>query len=319
MKFFEISSFKREIERSFPHDIRDLYFLIVEDAFERKKIIENIICYLPKKSTFSIVKLSEKHTLQEILTEIETFSIFDEKKIVVVDRLELFKKSEIQLIVKHLNKMGSSSFLILACGDKRDLLTLENSVNKRGIILDLSEEKPWDRKKRISTLITSQAAQAKKSIKEDAKKLFIKIVGLDFASLENELFKLIAYVGDKEVIEIGDVEEVTTSSKYKNSWKVAKDIVWGETFSEDLEILDSSSFVLLLAAIRYNLQEGLLLLDGGGYKKRAAKAKALGKSFFIRGLVNLFEIEYLFKSSSINSKVLLDIFINRLQKDKRCL
>ncbi len=210
MKYQNIFSFKRHLENSFPDDLINLYFIIALDEFERNKIVENILCYLPHNSFFSVNKLFKENisSFQEVIQLLNGFSLFGGKEIIIVNDIDLFNKKEIQLLITHLKKNPLLGFLILTAKSKKNLLTLLGEVDKKGIVLDLSSEKSWDREKRLKNLIIERCAQAKKTISESAKELIISKVGSDMASIENEMSKVVLYVGEKNSIEKEDVLRV---------------------------------------------------------------------------------------------------------------
>jgi hypothetical protein len=322
MKFQDIFSFKKRLEGSFPDNLINLYFIIAEDEFERNRIVDNVLCYLPHSSSFSVNKLlKEKISIGEVIQRLNSFSLFGEEEITILNDVDLFNKKEIQLLITYLKENPILGFLILTAKSKKNSLTLLAEADKKGIVLDLSSEKIWDREKRLKNLIIERCAQSKKTITERAKELMVAKVGCDMAAMENEIGKVILYKGEENVISEEDVLKVCSDLNKKSIWQIADSIIWGEDpFGCDIEgnfKVDSSFFNFLVVALRYNLQEGLKLTksfqSSNRSFKRAKRAKILGSGFFKKCLNHLFEIEFLSRNGNSQFLALLDLFRAKLK------
>jgi len=154
-------------------------------------------------------------------------------------------------------------------------------------------------------------------------------VGLDLSLTENEINKLITFVGSKKSIEIEDVQSICPINITGSVWKIAEEIVWGKIDFDNLPI-DITYFHLLISAIRYQLQLGckmaaILEKDKKAdlinyfpkiYPRALEKKKQIAlqrKSiFFKESLKSLFEIDYLSKTVNMNLANLLDLLKTKL-------
>jgi hypothetical protein len=326
MKYLTVEPFKKHLEASFPNSLSQLYLVVTVDDFERSKLIDNIVCYLPR-SLLSSARISSS-SMKEIFESLSTPSLFGGENVFVIDELDNLKTQDIQLLTSFLKQNRFVGFVVLGARNKKSLLTLYNEIDKKGVVLDLSSEKSWDKEKRLSNFIVEKCARAKKSIEKDAIALIFDFIGTDMASIENEVEKVTLYVGDKFLIEKKDVLEICSISNFSTVWQMAEEIIWEESpFDFQFEksfIVDSVFFHSLVIALRYHLQEGfkmasavekkLILIDlfptlkPKVLQKRKDKVSMLGTIFFKKALQELFEIDMLSKSNISSFLTLLDLF-----------
>lgn len=329
MKYLAVEPFKKHLEASFPSSLSQLYLIVVLDDFERARLIDNITCYLPR-NILSMNKITASASIKDIIETLSAPSLFG-VNVVVIDELENFKTQDIQVITSHIKQNKLFGSVVLAARNKKSFLTLFNEVDKRGVILDLSLEKSWDKEKRLSSFIIEKCARAKKSITPEAIASVFFQIGHDMSTIENEIDKVSAYVGEKYLIEKKDILEICSTSNNASVWQIAEEIIWDEdpfAFQIENYIVDSIFFHSLVIALRFHLQEGYKmaealeknlnlsevfpLLRPKALQKRKEKVESAGPDFFKRALQELFEIDVLSKSSSPSFLTLLDIFRAKL-------
>jgi DNA polymerase III delta subunit len=329
MKYTEIDSFKKHIESSFPSSLAHLYLVIVSENFERQRIIDNITCYLPRNSSLSILKFeADKTSIKEIIVNLETPSLLGGWPIVILDEIDLFGRKEILELVSYLKEGKLQGYFILASKDKKSILTLLSEVDRRGLVLDISTEKPWVKERRLRQFMVEKCAQAKKSITQEAKETILSFLGGDMSAIEKEIEKAIIYVGDKPSIEKNDILLICNNINSLTVWQMAETIVWGETpFSVSLEkeySIDSIFFHSLIIALRYNLEEGLKISTAIEkdlnlpqtfptwkpkiFQNKVEMAARLKSSFFREINDYLFEIDLLSKGGTSSFLTLIDLF-----------
>lgn len=329
MKYQNIDTFNKYLNISFPNNVPNLFFVISKEDFERSKIIDSITCFFPRNNFFAISRYSaEDNNAQEVIANLNSLSLLGDKPVVVLDEVELYKSKDLQLIVSYLKDNKLKSYCVLAARDKKSLLTLFSEVDKRGVILDVSQEKTYEKEKRLSSFITERFAQNKKSISIEARDLILTLIGLDMCMLQNEIDKISLFVGSKTNIEKEDVEAICSSLGTMTPWQIAEKIIFEEDpFIVNLEkdyYIDASFFQSLITALRYNLQEGykvssaleknlnlnelFMSTNAKILEKRKSMAKIHGSEFFKEALKELFEIDLLSKSGMSSYLFLIDLF-----------
>lgn len=256
--------------------------------------------------------------LRDLLDALQSSSLFGGEPIVVLDEFEKAGKKELQPLFE---QTLTSGYLLLGSRSKTPYAA---AIEKQGIILDLTEEKPWDKEKRISDQLVERVKNAGKQIEPDALHLFLERLDKDAALLASEMDKLLCFVGERDLIRRTDVVQISAASRSSTLWQVAEEAIWeGRSFSD----LDSASFHGLLPILRSQLQLGwkiALLIEGRvpaeewsshlpkiwpkTLEKRSSAAARIGSEFFRKGLDKLFEIELLSRTQSTQTGALLDLF-----------
>jgi len=292
---------------------------MAEDA-EREASLQSIVKrVLPPEGTLQ--RFSSDVEYHDLIDALQSPSLFGGEAVVVLDECEKLKKKEVEKLSLFLEKssQGLCGFLLLGARGKTSLIKV---IEKAGIVLDMSEEKPWDKEKRLIESLADLAKNAGKRLSPDAASLLFERIGADFSLLTQELNKLICFVGDRLTIERSDLFQISSFTQTSTPWQSAEEIVW-----EGHGIFEESAFHSLLFAIRSQLQIGLkmtALLEEGvpssewasyfpkvwprTLEKRKVQASKKGSTFFKKGLETLFKIECLSRTGSTQLEALFDYF-----------
>jgi DNA polymerase-3 subunit delta len=316
MKYQNLKSFQKHLSSAAPHNLCRVYLVAMADDFERTKVLDQILSYLVNSPTrFSGADCSPL----EVLDAMQSLTLLGGDPIVVVDEVEKIAKKQVQMLCDHLN--FSSGYALFGTRSKTPLAAL---AEKEGVVLDLLDEKPWDKEKRLAEQLAERAKNAGKRLGADGAQLLFERLGSDPALLESEIDKLICYVGDKPAITREDILQLSPASRTSTLWQTAEEVVWeGGEFPS----LDSTAFHGLIPALRSQLHLGLSLstlieekcpsdqwnrflpkLWPKTLEKRSSQAARLGAPYFRKGLDKLFEIELLSRTNSAQYRALLDLF-----------
>jgi DNA polymerase-3 subunit delta len=310
MLISDVSSLKKQRSR--------LYLLAIPDDYERQKTIKTLLTQLVFDGSSPLFFYGSEMEIGEVSDALQSPSLFGGESVVVIDEVEKIGKKELQILSSILQ--GSfSGYLILAARLKTSLFSL---IEKSGVVLDLTEEKPWEKERRILEQIHLKAQNGGKRLSSDVAPLLFEKLGFDLALLDQEMDKLICFVGDRPTIERADVFRLTPTSRQETLWKMAEEIVWEKGQNKVTE-----SFYAMIPALRSQLQMGLKIasLHQSGLpqekwseylskvwpktlEKRKSQALKLGSSYFSKGLGALFEVEKLSRTDSSQEEALLDFF-----------
>lgn len=316
MRYQNLKSFQKHLKSAAPQHLCRIYLIAIADDFERAKAFDEILRYFPIEPT----RLScDKSALADCMNAMQSMSLFGES-MVIIDEIEKLSKKEVQTFT---DSLGTSSGFILI-GSRSKLSNLFGSVEKEGVVLDLLDEKPWDKEKRLSEILSERATLAGKRLFPDAAHLLFERLPLEPALLESEIDKLICYVGDRPTIAKEDVLAISPLSQSSTLWSQAEEIVWE---GAECPIIDSAGFHGLIPALRSQLHIGLCLAtlieekrpseEWSRYlpklwpktlEKRASQAARLSPTYFRERLEKLFEIELLSRSNSTQYTALLASF-----------
>jgi DNA polymerase-3 subunit delta len=159
---------------------------------------------------------------------------------------------------------------------------------------------------------------------------------LTLPGLEQEVSKVITYVGERKEITLSDVHALCSAQKSATFWQLAETMVWREAPAKTEELLDLSSLLPLLAQLRTQLQQGMTLavlleknaphseiahylptVKPSALDKLIPVARARRAYFFKRALDILFDVELMAKNSSFEPALLLDLFLTKITLLKR--
>lgn len=314
MRYNNKSSFLTQIKSAASTGfLSRVYFVGMPHDYERREICESLLRYLPANSSlerFSGVGLD----LKGLFDHLTTTSLFGGEPVALIEDAEKIPKNALQSLFPL-----SYGYLILAAKGKSVLLDV---VEKEGIVLDLLNEKPWEKEKRIQAQLESKVRSTGKTITPDALTFLLERQDLDVGLLEREIDKLICYTGDRLQIQRTDILAISSSSRSFALWQTAESIIW-----EGTGVADEDYFHSLIPALRAQLQLGLKissLLSSSASRdewskalpkvfpktleKRTAQAQRFGTHYFTKGLIELFDIELKSRTGASQYGALLDLF-----------
>lgn len=319
MKYQNIKAFEKHLASAAPHNLCRAYLIAIGDDLERKKALHSLAKILVPPGDSEQRYSGSDAEVRHVTDALQSPNLFGGEPVVVVDECEKWGKKEAEALSDFLERGAFSGYLLLGARGKTPL---SKAVEKIGVVLDLSEEKPWDKEKRLAEGLNERAKLHGKRLASDAAPLLFERIGSDPAVLECELDKLICYVGDRPTIERSDIFRIGSASKTHTLWQMAEEMVW-----ENGLPCDASSFHGLVPSLRSQLSLGLklaTLFEAGvpqeewsrhlpkmwprALEKRREQAIKKGASYFRKGLDLLFKIELLSRTGSGQEEALLDLF-----------
>ena len=321
MKFQTVEAFEKHLKEAFPEHPSNIYLVASPHDFERKKWIEEIARFFLKKGECDVKAAND---IQEVLIHLNTASLFGGIPVATLDRVE---EHDLSKLSTYIAKPSPFSYLILGASSLKLLSDFYDQGKKEMVILDLSQEKSWQREKRIKKQFAAQVAREGKILSAANLDFLFRELPLEMGILEQELNKLISYVGDKKEISLEDIRAISCTGKAKEGWQIADEIVWNNKMVTD--DLDDSMLFGLIGQIRYYLEKGFViasLVEKGSSLQEIAEqnpdisssllekygAKPKKSSFFKKGLILLFQLELSAKNSAAEPQTLFTLFCGKL-------
>lgn len=299
MKYVKIGPFEKHLEEALPTHPSPLYFIFMEDPFERGFLAECLSHKIGLETTFCP---TEK--LQE---ELESPSLFSNKRILICDEPSL-------------KELPDANDLILILTGKTPPPFFKTK-EKEGTTLDLKGEKPWDRKSRLQRWLLESARARGKSLSLDGASYLIDVSHTDFSALLQELNKIIAYSGEEKTLTLAMVKEICSLDPVQSGWQLSEAIVLGGPVH-----FGEINLYALVGQLRYQLQLGLHVASGKEPPNASPKKldrfrkSGLKITYYLEGLKDLFDLEMRMRSNSSNQALLFDQFRAKLQaKRTPCL
>ncbi|MBM3192386.1 MAG: hypothetical protein FJZ63_07045 [Chlamydiae bacterium] len=285
MKLKNIIAFEKQLREAAPAHFSKIYVVIVPDPFERRHYVNKLFSFL-------------RHY---------------RPKLELKQEVDLFSEEVLILLEKEEKPPKGAAFVIYAlekCSDN-----FYDKIEKDAVCLDLTSEKPWERKERLVEEV-QKIAHPKKVSLQIANKL-VDQLGNDLSALKNEVEKLCTFAYDRKSIEESDLHQLTTQEKEMSLWQMAEALVWRQKKLERANIQDLSDSLALFALVRHHLNLAVQICRGekvASLRKNQldiymAVCEKKGLLYFIERLVLLFEWEVKAKSTSIDPTLLWDLFV----------
>ena len=291
MKYVKIDPFEKHLEEALPDHPSQLYFILMEDPFERRHLAERIAALLGIPSTYC--------ESDELLLQLESPSMFAEKGVIICDEVSV---KEIPL---------GEEWVLIVTGEKPP--PFYKKFEKEAVTLDLTGEKPWDRKSRLQRWLLEHARENRKTLNVDAAAYLVEFSHADFALLFQELEKALVYAGEEKTVTLEMIKTICSLDPKQSGWQLSEAVVWGGPVH-----LGDTDLYGLIGQLRYQLQLGLQIASGKEpprtSPKKLEKIRRMGleASYYLEGLKELFNLELKMRSNVSNQGLLLDHFRAKL-------
>ena len=261
------------------------------------------------------------HSLTDLANALPTFASW---RIVVVRDAHKLSAQFLDQLLPYL-KDPSPSTLLVFVGDKVDKRKkFFQEIQKSGALVEFKEMY----ENQIPAFVKEQAHLAGVGLTEEAMVLFCRRVGTHLQEIQAEIVKLATYLGDSELADVADIEEIVSQTRSENVFKLTDAI--GERRSKEAlnllrKLLDDGEAPLMIVVMltRYYRQLwSACELIGQGLGKNEMARKVGINPYFLDGLLaqarrssvaqcryvfdRLLETDLALKSSGAHPAALLD-------------
>lgn len=340
MKYPNLNAFEKHLEAAMPDHLGDVYFIIAKEEYVRKRALDRLLAaVLNNQKIASELSLftydAERQDPMPALRELEALSFFVKKRAIVIQNADSLTKDVTEKLENYYQSPNRTVCLIFVSSTINRSTNFYKKTEKAGIILDIPEEKSWERDRLMVEWVRSEVDSHKKQISPAASQLLIKQLGTDQMLLNNEIQKLICFVGDKATIDEKDIYAICTSINIENAWQLAeslfiRDVASALRISKAL-LDDGVALIALLRQIRSQFQTEFqicsLLSQGGSaddvskefpymkgsiLEKHLQQARNYGLNNFKNALLAIDEAELQAKNSSFDPDFLAERLIIKL-------
>jgi DNA polymerase-3 subunit delta len=333
VKYQNLSAFEKHLQQAAKVHLSKVFLVVSSCPYERKKMIEKIVAAIriEQQNIHMHVKEATQGPLEELIDGLNTASLLSGKQVLYLDNIDKLKKPGLATLAAYTAHPSPFAYLLLGANSSKNLADFYVKGKKELIVCDLSDEKPWDRKDRLKRTLVDEAARAGKRLNGDAVECLLENIGLNMPGLQQEIIKLITYVGQRQEVTLQDVHALCSMQKSTNLWQLAEAIVWKEGLPRIDETVDLTMLLALFSQLRLQLQQGLVLavlVERGAAQEEivhylpALKPAQLDKMlvlvkrrqsiFFKRALAILFDLELMAKNSSFEPGLILDLILAKI-------
>jgi DNA polymerase-3 subunit delta len=333
--------FEKHLEDAHPKHFSAIYLIIAKEDEERRlavKAAEKHISKIlnnPKMSTES--RPAAKWKIGDLLGELQSSGFFDSTRLVIVHDIDDYNKDDLDLLYDYIKRHNPAVKLVMTCSTFSKASNFYKTCEKEGVILEIAEEKPWEKEKNVAEWLAHRSKEHGKSWHPQALQALLKQVGPDKGVLEQELFKLICYVGDRPNIAAEDVSAVCLTQNIQNTWLLGESLL-KKDFKCALEasraaIEDGSNIIQMMRQARSqfstHLQIATILENGMGtaevvnqypymkgslLERNLQTARQLGTEKLKKAILAIDETELQAKNSQTDPQFLADQLIFNLTR-----
>ncbi|MBQ8902274.1 MAG: DNA polymerase III subunit delta [Bacilli bacterium] len=307
--------------------VSETIYNIEEKLKELKNGIDNII-------TFNM----DENTIDEILEEASYFSMFDDKKCVVVKNAKIFgsskssdtnkAKEDINKLLKYLDEENKNTKLIFIYNGKADSKKkIYNLLKNNGNVFSFPSMTKTDMKNELNKIVTNNGYK----IDDTSLWYIINNTLGNFDLAINEIKKIMIYYSNPTTIKYEDVVGLTSKTLEDNNFKLIDSII-SRNLEDSLKLLNEAKIlkvepnvilsllyrefrlmlsVLLYEKNKYSHDEVLsnLRLQEWQYSKVKNNLRIYNEREIKEEIVKLSNIDYKLKSGLVNRDTVLISYI----------
>lgn len=270
---------------------------------------------------------------KRLFEELASFPLFREEKLLCCP-LEEIPKQKHEAIVSQLKTAPKETRYLFYSDTLSKTSALYKWFEAEAVILELTEEKAWEKEKAMTEWLLFEAEKGKKRISYQAVNALVKGSERSYAYLANEWEKLLLYTAGRDNIEEADLDAISLLQKEENQWGLG-DALLQRDGKKALEIAfylidQGSATIQLLRQMRHQLytvlktalhqQEGTLpewmeqnpYLKGGIVDKQLKSAAFYGVERLYKAVQLIDQYEFKAKDSQDQPKLLLTQLIGRI-------
>lgn len=338
MKYTNVKAFEKHLESASPQHLSPLYLILIKDPFICKTMTDRLVSTLLSQVNhpeFCLKSFEGQNVTETQLSELSESSFFSNKQIFRINQADTIPKGTQKLLEEYFVNPNPANFLILSAPTLNRTTNFYKKAEKAGIVLELEEEKGAAKEKTAMEWIHLLVMERGKKIAPQTVQYLVKQLGPDISLLNQEIEKLICFIGDRPEITVKDISEVCISVNIETIWQLGEAIFTRNApmalrISKAL-LADGIALIALIRQIRSQLQtdfQVFSILASGGTNEDLSKkfpymkgfildrhkkmAQEYGLTRFVKGMKKIDEIELIAKNSSTDENLLAELLIINL-------
>lgn len=333
LKFNRATAFEKHVSQAKKEHLAPVYILAIPNAYERRRMAEQVALRIQAfypESVFTI-KENAQITINAFIDELNTISLFAKDRIIFYDCIHSFNSEELKSLTRYFANPANFTYVLIGISHAKVAQEIYMEGKKDLICCDFTEEKPWDYKERLKNHLHQFVVHRKKKCSLLLIEQLLEKRGMDLAILEQDMEKILTFIGERLEIQPQDLEAICIDQKIANIWQLSDGVLFSQQkIMVDSEI-DISCLLSLLGQVRIQLQRGLemrvllekklsqaeilakfSMLKKAQWEKLFSFAQKRKKGWIMQALHHLFQIEMLAKNSAATPSVLLHMLTCQL-------
>ncbi|OGW75819.1 MAG: DNA polymerase III subunit delta [Omnitrophica bacterium RBG_13_46_9] len=261
------------------------YLLIGQEEYLRRQFLEKLRSSIINSGTAQPdFEIFHTDCLTDILNSCNTLPFISKEKLVVIKDIDRFSSKEKDSILKYLRSPRETTTLVLESPSGSFNKFLED-VSKLTKVVRCDRLKGGE----LGLWIRRQFAVRKKNISQCGADLIEELIGNDLLSLENEIEKILSFIGDADEVTERQIETVLGKVSYRTSFELVGFILDKKTDKllasiDDLLVREKPHQILNLIAWQFRSFIKIKDLPRGLSAEEAADRLGIN-SYFARKLI----------------------------------
>lgn len=199
--------------------VQPLYVLHGDEDFLKRQVLKKL-----RRCVFGTniedapvtVVAGDKATFADVFDELDSVGLFTARRLVIVENADPFVSKHRPQLEERVGHMSGSGVLVLDVKTWAGNTRLAKMVPANMTIVCKSSP-PW---KVPAWCVDWARSQQGKQLSAPAAAHLVDLVGPDLGLLDQEILKLAIYVGDKQRIDVADVDRLVGHSRGENIWHI---------------------------------------------------------------------------------------------------
>lgn len=216
--------------------ILPLYVVHGEEEFLKRLVLKALRQKVlgAEEAEFGLTAFAgDRIDLAAVLDELQTVSFFGSRRLVLVEGADTFVSKYRPNLEKLVQEPPTTGVLILEVKTWPAATRLAKLLDTKAAI----QCKAPASAKLPAWCIEWTKSQYDRQLTQQAAQLLVDLIGAEMGQLDQELQKLVAYIGKRNQITEGDVDKLVGRSQGENTWKIF-DAIGAGNVKDALEILD---------------------------------------------------------------------------------
>jgi len=336
MKYSNLAAFEKHLEGAAPNHFSDIYLIQAKEPFIRKQATDRLVSLVLKDGGIPGISLylfdAERDKIEVVMQELQAMAMFAKKRLIAVHNADAYSKAATLQLEAYCTSPDRATCLVITAEALNRATTFYKKLEKVGIVLDVPEEKPWEKEKSVADWLQMAAMKEGKQLGPQVVQMLIKQLGTDQMLLSNELLKLVCYVGSRPTILDTDVAAISSVVNPSNGWQLGEAIFRRDAAAalgvSKALLAEGSAIIGLLRQIRFQFQTQYqicsILASGGtpadvtnefpymkgmALERNVRQSQQYGMQRFKKGLLAIDEAELQAKNSAMDHEFLAEKLI----------
>ncbi|HUL38274.1 MAG TPA: DNA polymerase III subunit delta, partial [Thermodesulfobacteriota bacterium] len=177
----------------------------------------------------------EEHSSQEIVQTAETLPMFSQHRFILVSEADRMDDENVEALMEYVKNPSPSTCLILHGQTIGAWKPHRKVIEKVGKFIEFTRLKG----RALVSWMKNRMSEKGKTLSDEAANYLVDVVGDHLFDLDNALEKVFLSVGEKQKIELPDVEEITTEVKISTVFDLT-DAIGHQNLEKALGILEEA-------------------------------------------------------------------------------